>query len=69
MEFMDYFDDNKILSMTCPPHSAHSVQQLDVGFFSPLATAYSKQLEEFLQKSMGLSHITKRDLFRLFWLA
>jgi hypothetical protein len=69
MEFMDYFDDNKILSMTCPPHSTHSVQQLDVGIFRPLATAYSKQLEEFLQKSMDLSHITKRDFLRLLWLA
>ncbi|KAF4287008.1 hypothetical protein CNMCM8689_001357 [Aspergillus fumigatus] len=67
MEFINYCDDNKILLMTYPPYSTHSLQPLDVGIFSPLATAYSKQLEEFLHKSMGLSHITKRDFFRLFW--
>lgn len=67
MEFINYCDDNKILLMTYPPHSTHSLQPLDVGIFSPLATAYSKQLEEFLHKSMGLSHITKQDFFRLFW--
>jgi hypothetical protein len=67
MEFINYCDDNKILLMTYPPHSTHSLQPLDVGIFSPLATGYSKQLEEFLHKSMGLSLITKRDFFRLFW--
>jgi hypothetical protein len=67
MKFIDYCDANKILLMTYPPHSTHSLQPLDVGIFSPLSTAYSKNLEDFLHKSMGLSHITKRDFFRLFW--
>jgi hypothetical protein len=67
MKFIDYCNDNRILLMTYPPHSTHSLQPLDVGIFSPLSTAYSKQLEDFLHKSMGLSHITKRDFFRLFW--
>ncbi|CEL05785.1 hypothetical protein ASPCAL06900 [Aspergillus calidoustus] len=67
MKFIDYCDTNRILLMTYPPHSTHSLQPLDVGIFSPLSTAYSKNLEDFLHKSMGLSHITKRDFFRLFW--
>jgi hypothetical protein len=67
MEFINYCDDNNILLMTYTPHSTHSLQLLDVGIFSPLATAYSKQLEGFLHKSMGLSHINKRDFFRLCW--
>jgi hypothetical protein len=45
--------------MTYLPYLIHSLQLLDVGIFSPLATAYSKQLEDFLHKSMGLSYITK----------
>jgi hypothetical protein len=67
MKFINYCDANHILLITYPPHSTHSLQLLDVGIFSPLLVAYSKNLEEFLYKSMGLSHITKRDFFRLFW--
>jgi hypothetical protein len=66
MKFFDYCDKNKILLVTYPPHSTHSLQPLDVGIFSPLSGAYSKELEEFLHISLGLSHITKRDFFRLF---
>jgi hypothetical protein len=67
MKFIDYCDANRILLMTYTPHSTHSLQPLDVGIFSHLSLAYSSQLEEFLHKSQGLSHITKRDFFRLFW--
>jgi hypothetical protein len=66
MKFIDYCDTNRILLMTYPPHSTHSLQPLDVGIFSPLSTTYSKNLEDFLHKSMALSHITKQDFFRLF---
>jgi hypothetical protein len=54
MKFIDYCDANRILLMTYPPHSTHSLP-LDVGIFSPLSTAYSKHLEEFLHKFMGIS--------------
>lgn len=67
MKFFDYCDDNKILLATYPPHSTHSLQPLDVGIFSPLSHAYSSELEAYLHISMGLSHITKRDFFRLFF--
>lgn len=53
--------------MTFPPHSTHSLQPLDVGIFSPLSRAYGNQLERFLHNSQGLSAITKRDFFALFW--
>ncbi|CBF80652.1 hypothetical protein AN8487.2 [Aspergillus nidulans FGSC A4] len=67
MKFFDYCDDNKILLATYPPHSTHSLQPLDVGIFSPLSHAYSSELEAYLHISMGLSHITKQDFFRLFF--
>jgi hypothetical protein len=67
MKFFNYYDDNKILLATYPPHSTHSLQPLDVGIFSPLSHAYSSELEAYLHISMGLSHITKRDFFRLFF--
>ncbi|KAI9037196.1 uncharacterized protein KD926_000769 [Aspergillus affinis] len=67
MKFFEYCKANKILLMTYPPHSTHSLQPLDVGIFGPLSTAYSERLERFLHESQGLCHITKRDFFRLFW--
>jgi hypothetical protein len=40
---------------------------LDVCIFSPLAIAYSQELDAFLHRSQGLSSLSKRDFFRLFW--
>jgi hypothetical protein len=65
--FLDFCLTNKIYVATFPPHSTHSLQPLDVGIFSPLSRAYSDQLEGFLHACQGLSSITKRDFFRLFW--
>ena len=45
------------------------MQPLDVVMFSPLAAAYSKVLADWIDKCQGLSSITKRDFFRLFWVA
>jgi hypothetical protein len=67
MKFINFCKANKIHLMTYPPHSTHSLQPLDVSIFGPLSTAYSNELETYLHASQGLSHITKRDFFRLFW--
>ena len=69
MEFIEYCDQNRILLAILPPHSTHTLQPLDVGLFSPLATAYRAALRNFLHQSQGLTAITKRDFFRLFWVA
>ena len=52
--------------MILPPHSTHRLQPLDVGIFSPLATAYSKEIDNLVQSSMGFSRVTKRSFWRLF---
>jgi hypothetical protein len=67
MKFINFCGSNRIYLMTYPPRSTHSLQPLDVGIFSPLATHYSNQLEDYLHACQGLSSITKRDFFRLFW--
>ena len=67
MKFIEYCDANRILLATYPPHSTHTLQPLDVGLFGPLAAADSGQITEFLHDSQGLSRLTKRDFFRLFW--
>jgi hypothetical protein len=67
MSFIEYCDKNRILLAILPPHSTHNLQPLDVALFAPLAKAYNNELDEFVRQSMGLSRITKRDFFRLFW--
>jgi hypothetical protein len=42
------------------------LQPLDVGLFSPLSSAYSHQLEEYLAKTQGLLSLKKGDFYHLF---
>ena len=67
MKFIDYCDSHRILLAIYPPHSTHTLQPLDVCLFRPLSQAYSNQLTSFMDECQGLSSITKRDFFRLFW--
>ncbi|EKG09045.1 pogo transposable element, putative, partial [Macrophomina phaseolina MS6] len=39
---------------------------LDVGIFSPLATAYSNEIDRLIQSSRGFSRVTKRTFWGLF---
>ena len=67
MKFINYCDSHRILLAIYPPHSTHTLQPLDVCLFRPLSQAYSNQLTSFMDECQGLSSITKRDFFRLFW--
>ena len=49
-----------------PPHSTHRLQPLNITIFSPLATAYSNQIDAFIQSSYGFGRITKRVFWSLF---
>jgi DDE superfamily endonuclease/Tc5 transposase DNA-binding domain len=69
MRFLTWCDENKILVCCYPPHTTHRLQPLDVSLFSPLATYYGQELNQFISESQGLCSITKRDFFRLFWVA
>ena len=70
MAFVDYCDQNGIILAVLPPHSTHRLQPLDVGIFSPLAKAYSNEIDRLIQSSQGFSSISKRTfwvLFRASW--
>ena len=69
MKFIDYCERNRILLCIFSPHSTHTLQPLDVVMFAPLAAAYSRALADFMEMCQGLSSITKRDFFRLFYIA
>jgi hypothetical protein len=47
-------------------YSTHRLQPLDVGLFSPLSTAYTKQLNKVMFEGYGLVSITKRLFYPLF---
>ena len=51
MRFIDYCDEHNILLAILPPHSTHRLQPLDVSIFSPFATAYSNEIDKFIQSS------------------
>ncbi|EOA91203.1 uncharacterized protein SETTUDRAFT_75465, partial [Exserohilum turcica Et28A] len=69
MDFLDYCNSHRILVAVYPPHSTHRLQPLDVGMFGPLASAYSKELSNFLYWSHGILPLAKGDFFKLFWRA
>jgi hypothetical protein len=69
MDFVEYYDQNKILLAAYPPHSTHTLQPLDVVMFKPLATAYSNKVAGFMERSQGLTPMSKRDIFPLFYRA
>lgn len=65
--FMDWCDKNRVLVVVYPPHSTHRLQPLDVSLFSPLASYYTQELTNWIVRTAGLSSITKRTFFELFW--
>lgn len=67
--FIDYCHSHRILLAVLPPHSSHRLQPLDVGMFKPLSSAYTKELNEMLQRSQALLNVRKSDFLRLFWAA
>lgn len=66
LRFVNYCDQHRILLVILPPHSTHRLQPLDVGIFSPLAHAYSKEIDQLIQSSCGFTRVTKRSFWILF---
>ncbi len=64
-EFENYCIDNDIITICMPPHSSHLLQPLDVGCFSVLKRAYSKEIEKMMRNH--ITHITKPDFFLAFY--
>ena len=67
LPFIKYADSNRILLAVFPPHSTHRLQPLDIGLFSPLAIFYTQATDRLLSESQGLTRITKRDFWPLFY--
>jgi len=67
MLFIERAIELSIYIVVFPPHSTHRLQPLDVSVFRPLAQAYSKQLDDYVHYTEGLSSISKRLFWKLFW--
>jgi hypothetical protein len=63
-EFIDYCSEHNIICLWMPPHASHLLQPLDVSCFSPLKTAYSKQVEHLVKNK--IHHITKVEFLPAF---
>ena len=66
-DFLEFCEAKRIMVIVYPPHSTHSLQPLDVVLFGPLSNHYTEELTQHLQRSQGLSRITKQDFYRHFW--
>ena len=66
LDFFDYADRNRIIVLVLPPHATHRLQPLDVGLFSPLSKAYSKELSDYFAKGQGLVSMSKRLFYSFF---
>ena len=70
MAFIEKCWELRIVLLVLPPHSTYRLQPLDVVLFGALSTAYSKELNSFLDKSLEMVSIKKRHflpLFRTAW--
>jgi hypothetical protein len=63
-EFINYCSQNNIIILWMPSHTSHILQPLDIGCFSPLKTAYSKQVEHLVKNR--IYHITKVEFLPAF---
>ena len=59
LEFQDFCKENNIYTLCMPPHSSHLLQPLDVGCFSPLKRAYSREIESLIRNY--INYITKLE--------
>lgn len=64
-EFLQWCLEHQIYPLVLPAHSSHILQPLDVGLFSPLSHAYSRELDAFTYGDPSI-YVTKADFFKIF---
>jgi hypothetical protein len=66
IQFIKYYNKNRILLAIFPAHSTHTLQPLDVAIFAPLSKAYTEQLRHFINNYQGFTRLTKQDFLGFF---
>jgi hypothetical protein len=64
LEFQELCKENNIYTLCMPPHSSYLLQPLDVGCFSPLKRAYSREVESLMRDH--INYITKLEFLPAF---
>tara|TARA_R110002003_G_scaffold2609_1_gene24486 strand:+ start:2082 stop:2783 length:702 start_codon:yes stop_codon:yes gene_type:complete len=64
LEFQELCKENNIYTLCMPPHSFHLLQSLDVGCFSLLKRAYSREVEALIRSH--INHFTKLEFLPAF---
>jgi hypothetical protein len=64
LQFKQYCDEHKIITLCMPPHSSHLLQPLDGGCFGPLKKAYGNQIQHMMK--CFIHHITKLEFLLAF---
>jgi hypothetical protein len=59
LKFQELCKDNDIYTLCMPPHSSYLLQPLDVGCFSLLKRAYSREVESLIRDR--INHVTKLE--------
>jgi hypothetical protein len=67
LEFENYCNENKILTLCMPAHTSHLLQPLDMGCFSPLKKAYGRQIDRLIRNH--INHISKIEFLPAFRIA
>lgn len=67
MKFLDWCEKHRIIVAVLPPHSIYRLQPLDISLFNALSIAYTKELVQWQAKTQGLSRLSKREFWDLFY--
>ena len=67
LRFIELCDQLRILLLILPPHSTHRLQPLDVSLFAPLARFYTNNLNNLMANSLGMTSLSKRSFWGVFW--
>ena len=63
-EFQEYYKAHNIITLCLPPYSSYLTQPLDIGCFSVLKRAYSREIKTFIKAY--INYITKVEFFLAF---
>lgn len=64
IKFETFCKENNIITICLPAHSSHLTQPLDVGCFSVLKRAYSREVKHFIKSH--INYITKVEFLLAF---
>ncbi|KAK1912730.1 MFS-type transporter clz9 [Pyrenophora teres f. teres] len=64
LKFQEICKENNVFTLCMPPHSSHLLQPLDVGCFSLLKRAYSREVESLIRHH--INPITKLEFLLVF---